>query len=483
MDLKVFNEVEEKYDLPNLNLNGYFYWNYIRAELGWKIEQQKSKLDTIGTAESESFARKMTKKTERIKNILFHGRIKKKECDILVLNHERRVLVDGAYECIYTDEIAKKYKNTIVLEAPYHGEHYKPVQTKYVIYTDIVEIYSYVFSAVCRLIWPKKFDEYKQKMCDSLKQPLAELNEKYGTSIKIAEIEGSLIYGYYMYRVEKAYYGSIIRKIKPKMIMEVVSYSRKCMVVNEIAAELGIPTIELQHGTMGAEHFGYNYPKGYNVKQFPEYLFLFGDYWKEKSRFPISPDKIRPVGYPYMDRMEQKYSSKYKGKTKKNILFLSSGPIGLELAKLAVGLTKMPDMEKYHIIFKLHPAEYVAWRERYPILINADVEVIDNNRQNLYEFYAKSDIQISGFNSTTIFEGLYFGLTTFLLSYGMAKEFRELCDSSIAYEIGDVEDLYRKIKENENFDRTNSVGLSLWEKDGLNNMIKEIDKILGIDKE
>lgn len=255
------------------------------------------------------------------------------------------------------------------------------------------------------------------------------------------------------------------------------------MVVNEIASELGIPTIELQHGTIGEEHIGYNYPKDYKVKQFPKYLFLFGNYWKEKSRFPISPDKICPVGYPYMDRMEQKYSSKYKGKTKKNILFLSSGPIGLELAKLAVGLTKMPDMEKYHIIFKLHPAEYAAWRERYPILINADVEVIDNNRQNLYEFYAKSDIQISGFNSTTIFEGLYFGLTTFLLSYGMSKEFRELCDSGIACEIGDVEDLYRKIRENENFDRTNSDGLSLWEKGGLNNMIKEIDKILGTDKE
>ena len=483
MDLKVFNEIEEKYNLPNLNINGYFYWNYIRTVLGWKIEQQKSQLDTIRTAERVNFTRKVVKKVERIKNILFHGRIKKKECDILVLNHERRVWIDDSYECIYTDEIAKRYENTIVLEAPYHGEHYKPIKTKNVIYTDIVEIYSYVFSSVGRLIWPKKFDEYKQKMCDALKQPLAELNEKYGTSIKIAEIEGSLIYGYYMYRVEKLYYSSIIKRLKPKVIIEMVSYSRKCMVVNEIAAELGIPTIELQHGTMGEEHFGYNYPKGYSIKQFPEYLFLFGNYWKEKSRFPISPDKIHPVGYPYMDKMEQKYSSKYKGKTKKNILFLSSGPIGLELANLAVGLTKMLDMKKFHIIFKLHPAEYAAWRERYPVLVNADVEVIDNNRQNLYEFFAKSDIQISGYGSTTVFEGLYFSLTTFLVSYGMTKEFRELCDSGIAYEIGDIEDLYRKIIESENFDRTNLDGLSLWEKDGLNNMIKEIDKILGTDKE
>lgn len=482
MDLKVFNEVEEKYDLPNLNLNGYFYWNYLRAELAWKIEQQKSKLDIIRTAESESLARKMAKKTERIKNILFCGRIKKKECDILVLNHERRVWGDDAYECIYTDEVIKKYEKAVVLETPYQGRHYKPIVTKRIVYTDIVEIFSYILCSAFRLVQAKKFDEYKQKMLDSLRQPMSELNEKYGTNVKIEDVGNSLIYGYYMYKAEKAYYSFVIRKLKPKVIIEVVSYSRKCMVVNEIAAEKGIPTIELQHGTIGEEHIGYNYPRGYKIKQFPEYLFLFGDYWRSKSRFPISQENIGTVGYPYMDKMEKKYRKIREKKAKKNILFLSTGPIGLELSNLAVGLSRVLDLEKYHIIFKLHPKEYTLWKDSYPLLVNSDVEVIDNNRQNLYEFFAKSDIQISGFGSTTVFEGLYFGLTTFLITRGMTKEFQELCDVGIASEIVDIEDLYIKILESEKKSTNNLNDLKLWKKDGLNNMIKEINEIIEKDR-
>lgn len=478
MNLKDFNAVEKKYDLPNLSLNGYFYWNYFRTVLGWEIEKQNSKLDIRSGVEKVNLTQKIVKKINRIINILFHGRVKKEECDILVLNHERRVWNDKAYECIYTDEITKKYKKSIVLETPYQGGHYKPVETKRIIYTDIVEIYSYILCSICRLMQPKKFNAYKQKMSESLRIPIAELNEKYDSNVKIEELETTLIYGYYMYKVEKAYYSSVIRKLNPKLIIEVVSYSRKCMVVNEIAAEMGISTIELQHGTIGEEHWDYNYPKGYKIKQFPEYLFLFGDYWKERSSFPISQDKLLAVGYPYMDKMERKYRNMYEKKTKKNILFLSTAPIGLELTNLAVELARMLDLEKYHIIYKLHPVEYTTWRERYPELIHTEIEVIDSNRRSLYEFYAQSDIQISGFNSTTVFEGLYFGLTTFLISPGMAKEFKELCISGIAHEIGDVEDLYRKIIESESLNKCDSDGLGLWKKDGLNNMIKEIDKIL-----
>lgn len=483
MDLKDFNAIEKKYNLPELNLNGYYYWNYVRTLIEWKIEQQKFRISASSTEEKLEFSQRMKKKIEKTKNIFLHGRIKKKKCNILVLNHERRVWNDDAYECIYTDEIVKKYDKVVVLEAPYNGEHYKPAKTKDMVYTDIVEFYSYVYCSACHLLQSKKFNGYKQKMSDSLRKPLFELNERYGTSIEIEEIENSLIYGYYMYQVEKVYYSRIIRKLRPKLILEVVSYSRKCMVVNEIAGKKGIPTIELQHGTIGEEHVDYNYPLGYTIHQFPEYLFLFGDYWKEKSSFPISRDRIFSVGYPYMDNMEQKYGSVRKDKTKKNILFLSTGPIGIELANLAVGLTNLLDLKKYHIIYKLHPVEYKTWKERYPMLMNADVEVIDNNKQNLYELFCKSDIQIGGFNSTTIFEGLYFGLKTFLLSYGMTKEFRELCDSGIAFEIMGIEDLYKKILEEENNSNGSSPNLSLWKKDGLNNMIKEINKLLATNKE
>ena len=74
-----------------------------------------------------------------------------------------------------------------------------------------------------------------------------------------------MIFGYYMYKAESRYYRRIINTLQPKVILEVVSYNRKCMVINEIANEMKITTVELQHGTIGKEHIAYNYPGGYKI--------------------------------------------------------------------------------------------------------------------------------------------------------------------------------------------------------------------------
>lgn len=87
--------------------------------------------------------------------------------------------------------------------------------------------------------------------------------------------------------------------------MEVVSYSRRCMVVNEIAEEMDIPTVELQHGTMGEEHGAYNFPEGYKIKQFPKYVFLFSEYWINKASIPISQENRKIVGFPYLEKWLQ----------------------------------------------------------------------------------------------------------------------------------------------------------------------------------
>src|SRR5699024_2275823 len=104
-------------------------------------------------------------------------------------------------------------------------------------------------------------------------------------------------------------------------------------------------------------------------------------------------------------------------KKKKQILFISQGTIGKELAKLALNISRnMPD---YHFIFKLHPGEFDRWRSEYTELSTAakfeNFEVIDNNKINLYRFLAESDYQI-GVYSTAIFEGLTLGCKTVLFN-------------------------------------------------------------------
>lgn len=55
--------------------------------------------------------------------LLFKGR-----CDILVLNHERRMYVDGLYRPIYFESILKDVNNFIILEPPNMlQQHYAPI--------------------------------------------------------------------------------------------------------------------------------------------------------------------------------------------------------------------------------------------------------------------------------------------------------------------------------------------------------------------
>jgi len=72
----------------------------------------------------------------------------------------------------------------------------------------------------------------------------------------------------FKYRIE--YYSKVIKRIKPKLILEVVSYSESRYAVNHIASKFNIPTVELQHGTMGKYHIAYNFKKKINLSTFPD---------------------------------------------------------------------------------------------------------------------------------------------------------------------------------------------------------------------
>lgn len=479
LDLCAFNEIEKKYDLLNAEIEGYHFWVYLRAELaGSYVRRRNHLMAAPHNPQKESISARIKVDLVKAKNILKRGKIPKVPCDILVLNHPRRVLVDGLYECIYTDSILEKIEKAVVLEEPYMNNHYMPAKTKNMIYTDIIELNSYLYCVVQNYLNAERYKRNKDVMIEAIRKPIEELNRICGVEISAEEFGDSLIYGLYMYKAERAYYKKVIFKLRPKVIMEVVSYNRKCMVVNELAAEMGIPTIELQHGTVGEEHIAYNYPEGYEIKQFPAYIFMFSDYWKYKSRFPVDKKKLIAVGYPFLERMAQKFEQRSKApRNKKNILFLSSDPIGDKLTQIALTLQQLLDGRGYNIIFKLHPKEYAVWKERYPNLQGSNIEVIDNSKINLYELYAISDYQVSGFNSTTIFEGLFFSLETYILDYCVSKEIADLHEQGIVRYFNTAEDLADRIGENES--RNSFAKEELWKKNSLQNIINELTRIMG----
>ena len=94
--------------------------------------------------------------------------------------------------------------------------------------------------------------------------------------------------------------------------MIVCYYGFKMMLLCETAKELGIPVVELQHGTMGKEHIAYNFLKKRRLKSFPDYIFTFSQYDKKAARFPLTSDRIYAVGYPEMENKIIEYKKLFK---------------------------------------------------------------------------------------------------------------------------------------------------------------------------
>ena len=103
-------------------------------------------------------------------------------------------------------------------------------------------------------------------------------------------------------------------------------------------------------------------------------------------------------------------------KNKKQILFISQGTIGKKLSNLALKLAKK--LTEFKIIYKLHPGEYERWKAEYTCLHSfvslENTQVLDDNITNLYQLFGESSYQV-GVYSTAIYEGISFGLKTFIV--------------------------------------------------------------------
>ena len=85
-------------------------------------------------------------------------------------------------------------------------------------------------------------------------------------------------------------YIQLLKRIKPKLILLVNSLGKETLI--EAGKILKIPTAELQHGVINNFHPTYAFNNGKRKYTFPDYMLVWGDYWKENIDYPIPQDNI-----------------------------------------------------------------------------------------------------------------------------------------------------------------------------------------------
>ena len=470
MDIEAFLRIEEKYGLNRLKYDGVSYWTYNRFYL-WNYDICSQKLNL------EEAHNKVKVSVKLLFNLAFYYLYSGKkpfQNDILVLNHNRRSFNGKTYDCIYTDCIVDNTYSAFFVEAPYQYTHFRPSTSKNVHYTDRLVINSLIYEKLYKIIHKKKYNQMLSDIQNNIKDALEELKKEYGWEGSAASISRKCAEKVLRCNYERKYYQKIIKKVNPKLIMEVVNYGRACMLINEIAKEMNIPSVELQHGTMYKEHSGYQYPKGESIKQLPDKLFVFSDFWKNCISFPIGDENIITTGFPNYERKRERYNDIVREDKRKTIIFISQGTIGKQLSLLAAELSVKLDSNEYRVIYKLHPAEYETWREDMPCLVDTSVEVIDNRGVDLYELFARSDIQIGAY-STAMFEGMGFGLRTFIYNVGHYDIMLPLIEQGYAELVTSAEECVKLINE----DKSGNIdGSMFWKRNALENIRTEINAII-----
>lgn len=461
---ETFKHIETEYNLFDQELDGVRIWEYIRATVYKQIKNNSK------SGENRFFPKqnKIDAVKRMLKNSLVDTPLELSETNYLFFGHPRRKLQeDGYWWDLYSDPIIDNMDiNYLYAERPYFENHKKPAKTDNICYLDIID---YTIAGLLKEI--DIFNYEIRSLPPSIKNAEKEFLNKYSINLDIRKrIEDYINF----YKVKKKIYKNWIRRLNPNIVIVVPSSGNKIRV--KAAKEEGVPVIELQHGVIHRGHISYNFPKNVTVGSFPDYILSFGEFWETNANFPIPSSRVIPVGYPYMDMQLEKYNNCVQ---QDKIVFLSggSGGIGKQLSKLAVKLYEEKSVD-HDIIYKLHPGEYHSWEDRFPWLVNSDIEVVDGPTPQLYKILSESTVQV-GVSSTAVYEGLAFDLDTFVYNHPSSYILAPLVNNGDASLFDSADELACKINSNNNnYDDNSDNNIShYFSSDSIKQMSVVIEKL------
>lgn len=394
-----FCKFEVDNQLFTKKIRGVHYWDRIRAQVYRNIRQCLiAQTDNYSTKTDDSKSSRLIKLTDRLYNIVrssSHTNLLPPDAQVLfwAAEEDRRREFRGKYWDIIVDPQLNQISQSAVSvesgsEIIKHcdGE----LKTANVLNSDIYTL----LGAIRKNL--KRYKSLRTDEADSLTQIESEIESRFNTSIDLLNIVNTELMNR---KLRKPVIRNLLKIIQPDVI--IIRHNPSKTTLIEVAQDMDITVVELQHGVDMIESFAISYP--YSVKGkliYPDVYFSWGEKWKKQPRFPI--DDVRVVGWPFINYMKKQYQTN-SNDFENHVLFLSQPSSAPKLIELALYLSKTCD---YDVTYRLHPSKRSNWKSTYPNLRRNEI-TIDDGSNNLYSQFNKSQAVI-GTNSTAVFEALKF---------------------------------------------------------------------------
>ncbi len=464
---RYFFDLEKEMKLFSLKEDGIFYWQLVRASLlkgittkdlhvvsNGTVRRRYSK-EVLGTVKESNKMKKAVKGLYNLDVIQIRpcvtigkdGKLDDHQYDYIDLSDKCRTLdlyCLGAYS-----EVDQCVKYSM---AP----------------AEIGVIFSKILG---KLFWNRHISDTDKSV---LEEFLKRINNYYGTSFDAQSLNNIIQYEVNCHIQYKKYFLELFKTLNPKLVLEYPHYDDHMFAANAAAKELGIKTVEFQHGRINAHEAYWYEDQDEEGKLLPDFFFVYGKWWQDQIKLPPFC-KVVVVGNPYLEKQIELFP-----KTTNNnraISVFSNPQNGKALSEFIFGIQDYVIKNNIQILYKLHPNEKDVWKTEYPLLEKMqNVAIIDSG--SVYEVLSQSDAAI-GINSTVFFEALaYNGIDLYIYTIGDYEGMKPLLESGKARAVTNPEELIEFLEEHRNEISNNAETNERWEYNANINICNAIIDIL-----
>ncbi|MEF8825358.1 MAG: hypothetical protein V5A27_03310 [Halapricum sp.] len=428
-----FLTIEADLDLFSLTVDGVHIWEWIRYDVFQEIMFSKDvwyhhEPLSRGIRDRLKGAYLLARNTV-IRNPFFTP-----QSDLLYYGHSRRnQMDDGRWWDIYCDPIHEAsdvdYQH---VEEPFLNRHFRPAKTTNLRYLDLIHYFGSL---------TEEFDLGSVSPSERERDELRAIHDRIRSEFDIeVDVTGKALNKLRRHKATVGLYERVLNRVNPELVVLVASSGKETFI--SACKNLDIPVAELQHGHISEYLIEYSFPGDRTKRTFPDFLLTFGKFWNHTGAYPIDQDHVIDVGFPYLDRCKRTYADV---ESTNQILFMSQWMITPELSKFAVELSEQLGTDR-DIVYKLHPDEYENWQRLYPWLAESGIEVADPDGRTLHRLLAESGVQVAVY-STTIFEGLSYGLDTYLVELPGVEHMTPLIERGDATLVDSPERLSEELRD------------------------------------
>lgn len=470
-----FIDFEESHGLWDARAQGVSYWHEVRNDV-WNATLEA--LGLAGAAHKRLAELPLTQVLPRqladipplVSRAL--GRSLSR-ADLLVLNHPRHVLDGSRYICPYSQPLLDGLPHTrVLLEGHFQGRYFLPSAAENIAYIDPALVLAHARFRATHLRGAGLSSGELADIATWSEQLAAELGATPTQATLVRRVRTAVLATLGL----RDYYEHLLDRVQPKVIVNVIGYRLVNMVLTRIARARGIPVVELQHGMLGPTHIAYNFRPGRVPPAFPDQLLLFGSFYRDVTpRLPLPAERMPAIGFAWLEAQRARARAARADHAASTVLFISQGSIGRELSQVALALrAETPELR---VIYRLHPSEAPAWERTYGELTRAGITVELPAQRPLYASLSAADVQV-GVYSTTLVEGLAFGLRTFVMALPGHEELAALTNAGHATLVADARQLAARLRDDPRELQGRAVD-TLWQASPVARFREVIDGLLG----